>query len=225
MIFKIKKTFICSFCGEKKSEGMRFKSGCGICDECNTKIERAPKTGAFEGSDHLKYVIAPLFYMGLTRDAIMRYKFEGWSGSGDVFGYIMREFVSGFEHLKDFDAVIPVPISKERFNERGFNQSQPIAAAAADTLKLPCDTNTLRKIKHTKRQSSLSEKERIRNVHGAYSSASAKGKRIILVDDIYTTGATLEECARTLMNEGAAEAVGLVLSIKYRKEKNIFKRY
>lgn len=226
MLFYIKRQLVCVFCAEKKADGIRFKGGCGICAECDERIGKTPRGDTFAGSSHVKYVISALFYEDLVRDAIMRYKFEGWSCSSAAFAYIMREYLSDFAHLKDFDAVIPVPLSRERYNERGFNQSLPLAQAAAESAGIRCDAKSLVKIRNTKRQSRLSMKERVMNVRGAYrADSSVRGKRIILVDDIYTTGATMEECARTLSEAGAEEIAGVTLAIKYKKEKNLINRY
>jgi competence protein ComFC len=226
MIFNIRKNFICIFCGEKKTEGKRFRGGCGICSECNVKIERTPIGGTFEGRGNVEYVIAALFYEGLTRDAIMRYKFEGWSCNANAFYYIMKQCTEQFPHLKEFDLSIPVPLSFERYRERGFNQSLPLAKAVADAAGIKCGKDLLVKIRNTKRQSRLTSDERVNNVFNAYiAMPEVKGKRIILVDDIYTTGATMDECARTLKEAGAAEVIGVSLSIKYKKEKSLMSRY
>ena len=226
MFFYTRDNFICAFCGEKKSDGTHFRNHCGICTECNERVGKTPRGGTFSGREYIKYIISALFYEGLTRDAIMRYKFEGWSGIAAVFEYIMREHISGFTHLNDFDAVIPVPLSKERYNERGFNQSLPLAQAVAKTVGIKCDEKSFVKIRNTRRQSRLTLNERIMNVHGAYrADSTVRGKRIILVDDIYTTGATLNECARTLAEAGTKDIIGVTLAIKYKKEKSPAFRY
>lgn len=226
MLFYIRKSFVCSFCGGKHYGGMRFKNGCGICDECNKSISRTPPNGTFAGSTNVSYVISALFYEGKVRDAIMNCKFNGWSGNCDVFAYIMGEYVKNFPHLSEFDLAIPVPLSKERLYERGFNQSQKFTRAIADTAGIVYSENALFKIRNNKRQSRLSESERAINVKGAYMATDAvRGKRIILSDDIYTSGATLEECASELKKAGALEVIGVTLSIKCKKEKNEFMRY
>lgn len=226
MIFYIRKSFICSFCGEKHYNGLRLKNGFGICDECDKAMPRTPVAGTFAGSPNVGYVISALFYEGKVRDAIVRCKFKGWSGNCDVFAYIMREYVKNFPHLSKFDMVIPVPLSKERLYERGFNQSQRLAKAIADIAGIEYNEIALVKIRNNKRQSRLSEAERILNVKGVYAaSQDVNGKRIILVDDIYTSGATLEECAAAMKEAGAIEVIGVTLSVRYKKEKNMFLRY
>lgn len=225
MLFNIRRNFVCVFCGEKKDSGKRYKHRCGICDECMNKIPMTARGGCFEAGDKVKYVISAMFYEGFARDAVMRYKFEGWQCCDAVFADIIGDFCADFLHLREFDKVFPVPISRERFNERGFNQSVPLAKAVSRTAGVCYDENSLIKIRHTKRQSSLSSRERIKNVKGAYRCRPLFGERVILVDDIYTTGITMEECAKTILEAGASEVVGVTLSIKPNKEKNPFIRY
>lgn len=226
MFFHIRKGAVCVFCGERHYEGLRLKNGLGICDKCNRSIPYTKAAETFAGSRNVGYIISALFYEGNVRDAIVRYKFKGWSGIGDVFSYIMSEHIKSFSHLSKFDAVIPVPISKERFCERGFNQSESIAKAVAETLGIEYNDIALVKIVNNKRQSRLSEAERFVNVRGAYAaSGDVCGKRIIIADDIYTSGATLEECAIALKRAGAAEVVGTTLAIRDKKEKNRFILY
>lgn len=226
MIFNLKRNFVCVFCGGKRNSGQRFRYNCGICEECAKKVPFTPEGGSFEGGKYIKYVIAPMFYEDYARDAIMRYKFDGWTCCEDVFGHIMAQHVQSFEHLRAFDMVIPVPLSEQRFNERGFNQSVPLAQAVASELGIEYCEDALIKVRNTKKQSKLSARERLENVRGAYrAQRPISGKRIILTDDIYTTGITMDECAGTLIDAGASEVVAVTLSIKPRKEKNPYLRY
>lgn len=226
MIFHIRKSFVCAFCGEKHFEGTAVKKGIGICEECNRNIMRTPRGGTFAGRGNVSYIISALFYEGLARDAIVRCKFGGWSGNCDVFAHIMSEHIKDFKQLTEFDTVVPVPLSKERFFERGFNQSQKIAKAVADTVGIGYSELALVKVRNNSRQSKLSSAERFANVKGVYAaSEEVRGKRIVLIDDIYTSGATLEECAAEMKRHGAVEVVGVTLSIRYKPEKNIFMRY
>ena len=226
MIFNIGQKFICVFCGQKKYYGKRFPHNCGICNECKETLPLTARNGCFEGGKYIKYVISAMFYEHYARDAIMRYKFEGWKCCDNVFMHIMSKHIKDFEHLGEFDMVIPVPLSQERINERGFNQSVPLALAVSQTANVSCFENSLIKTRNTKRQSRLSQRERYENVKDAYKAdLSVRGKRIILVDDIYTTGITMDECAKTLLCAGAEDVIAVVLSIKRRKEKNPFIRY
>lgn len=112
--------------------------------------------------------------------------------------------------------LVPVPLAPKRFNERGFNQALLLAAALGKILAIPVDTNTLLRIKETKPQVECeTSQERQKNVLGAFAlreSGDLKGKTILLVDDIYTSGATMNECARLLKRAGARTVWGVAVA-------------
>lgn len=114
----------------------------------------------------------------------------------------------------DYNIVMPVPLSKKRLAWRGFNQSELIAKQIADYFSLSLDINNLQKIKHTKPQADLKKQQRIENIKNCF---VFKGNRldkqnIILIDDLTTTGSTLNECAKILKQNGAGEVWALVLA-------------
>ncbi len=108
--------------------------------------------------------------------------------------------------------LVPLPLTKRKQRKRGFNQAQEIAKELSNFLKIPVANNVLLKIKETLPQVALSKEERIKNVKGAFfckKSDKVKGKTIFLVDDVFTTGSTMEECARLLKEAGAKEIWGI----------------
>ena len=117
--------------------------------------------------------------------------------------------------LKFYDIIIPVPMYKLKKKERGYNQAEIFAHELAKNLNIYFDKNILIKDINNKRQSSLSEKERFLNVKNVFKIVKMdkiKNKNVILVDDICTTSATLEECSRILKKYGARKVVGLVIA-------------
>lgn len=209
------KRFLCVFCAEKTSRGQRF-GHFGICERCDIAEYMTRRGETFESCDRnkLSYIVAPLYYEGIIREAVRRYKFKDWRGAAAVFSSILGEYIKTFDTLKTFDAVIPVPLSRERMRERGFNQSEPLAYAVSEGCGVPTDTGILLKIKNTGHQSLSNPRERFENVRGAYKvNGDVRDKRIIIVDDIYTTGATMRECADTLISAGATEIIGAALAI------------
>lgn len=116
--------------------------------------------------------------------------------------------------LKSYDIIVPVPIHRKRENVRGYNQSELIAKEIARKIEEIKYKKVLIKIKNNKQQSSLEKKERIENVKNAYEIQKGQiiqNKKIVLFDDIYTTGNTVNECSRILKENGATEI--LVLSL------------
>jgi ComF family protein len=108
--------------------------------------------------------------------------------------------------IKGFDVVIPVPLHKQRLKERGFNQSLLLAREVARVFGLEVDYRSLKRIRPTRPQVDLKPDERKKNVKGAFDVKSperVRGRRVLLVDDVFTTGATVSECARVLKKAGA----------------------
>ncbi len=111
--------------------------------------------------------------------------------------------------------LIPIPLYGRRLKWRGFNQAEEIAKELSYSLKIPLINNVLVKIKKTLPQVELSEKQRKENIKGVFVCKNAeliREKKILLIDDIYTTGSTMEECARVLKNAGSQEVIGIVLA-------------
>lgn len=110
-----------------------------------------------------------------------------------------------FENLKRYDIIITVPISKQRKKERGYNQSYLVAKEISKIINVPIARNVLYKIKNTVPQSSLNKKQREENAKGVYKIKNIKkvqNKKILIIDDIYTTGNTVNECAKNLIQNG-----------------------
>lgn len=123
-----------------------------------------------------------------------------------------------FENLEKYDIIIVVPISRQRNKERGYNQSYLIAKEISKIIKVPITYKTLYKIKNTVPQSSLNKKQREENAKGAYRANNIekiKNKKILLLDDIYTTGNTVNECASALIQKGIKkENIGVLTIAK-----------
>lgn len=110
------------------------------------------------------------------------------------------------------DAIVPVPLHPRRYAERGFNQALPIAEAVSIYADVPV-SYALKRTKYTTKQARLSKKDRQQNVQGAFDvKEDVEGKRVLLVDDVYTTGATMTECALVLQDAGARQVFGFTLA-------------
>ena len=149
------------------------------------------------------------------RKAILDYKFHGRLNGLDCFGRMMAE-TAAEQYSGEFDAITWVPVSKKRLKKRGFDQARYLTASmCVDWHVAPIET--LRKVVDNPPQSGIHDgAERRANVLGVYEAVSPEqfaGKRLLLVDDICTTGATLGECARVLKAAGAAEVMCLTLAM------------
>lgn len=212
-----KKFGICAFCGRKLklSDSVLKSEHICICPECNSLIKTAPFNFLHEGTEHVSFVVSPLYYTPLVRDAIHNLKFYSNIQVVEALGYYINTYLSVFENsdeslLSDFDFLVPVPLSKRRQRERGYNQAELLANEVSKCFNLKTDNNILIKVKDTPPQSTLSPKERKHNLDGAYKCIKdIEGKRILLIDDVFTTGNTLEQCANELIKNDALSVCGL----------------
>lgn len=188
-----------------------------MCDACWTAVRAAAfSTGGLQRLDTaLSLGAAVGAYDGRLRDVIHALKYDRRRTIGPRLGALMRE--AGRPVLADADAVVPVPLHRRRERQRGFNQADLLARA----LGLPVH-RVLRRVAFTTPQVDLPASERRRNVHDAFALArpswlpvpasrlpSPLGLILVLVDDVSTTGATLEACARVLKGAGAQEVRAL----------------
>ena len=152
---------------------------------------------------HYDYARSAALYEGGLRDALHAFKFAGRRALAGPLGDLAAE--QCVASLPDgIDALIPVPLARERERERGFNQATLLARRIGRRLGVPTRPSWLARIRSTRPQSDLSAAERRTNVRGAFrASERVAGGHLLLVDDILTTGATLDACARALSAAGA----------------------
>jgi ComF family protein len=155
------------------------------------------------------------YYEGALLKAIHDFKYLGNTALGKTLGKIMAEHDYPDFHIPSFTLIIPVPLHVKRLRERAFNQSLVLARPIAGRFAISLDFTALKRHTYTRPQVSLTRAERQVNVRDAFQvgrPGRIKGERIILVDDVYTTGSTLNECARVLFANGAAEVAVLTLA-------------
>lgn len=179
----------------------------GVCMDC---IKQPPPINA---------VLAALDYAYPWSGLISRYKFADHPGWAAFFAAILFNAPGVSQALQSADLILPVPLSKERLQTRGFNQAWELAHAlasqSANTAK--ADSTLLLRVKNTRPQTELLRQERLANVKGAFvvdplRAQALKGKRVILVDDVMTSGASLYTAAQALRAAGATHITGLILA-------------
>jgi ComF family protein len=154
-------------------------------------------------------------YNGLLRQLILRLKRAAGEGLAEQLGSLWAECAGARLSETGAEAVVPVPLHWWRRLARGYNQSAALARALADRLRLPCRTGWLRRVRHTPFQTSQTSSARRENVRQAFRAravAGLRGRSVLLVDDILTTGSTAGEAARALRAAGAARVVVAVLA-------------
>lgn len=192
-----------------------------VCKGCTEEFMSNKVARILDVRKPLSMVIPCAYYNDKIRNALHQYKFENDRAYKNILAYLAERRLEKWQQLYDFDAVVVVPISKTRMRERGYNQSSFIADEISRIFNVPIHDEYLIKVKNVQKQSKLKNVERAINIRDAYESgADLNGKNIILVDDIYTTGATMSEAARTLKNAGAEVIVGVVFAAVLRKKHN-----
>ena len=192
----------CAFCRKLTGDGSM------LCPGCEKTIARTGADAARRDIPHLALCLSPLYYTGAVRQSLQRYKFGGAAAYYRVYAELMTACLR--EHGGAYDRVSWVPLSRRRLRERGYDQAKLLAEEVARQMNLPCE-KLLVKTKNNRRQSNTgSNRERFENVKGVYRCcAEPAGKRILLIDDIVTTGATLSEAAGVLLDAGAKSVTAL----------------
>lgn len=198
----------CPFCGrilERREEGW--------CASCQEELPWT-EPGDAKAVELCDACLSPLWYQDGVREGMRRYKFGGGIGCARLFGALMAQCL-GDRWEEPMDLVTWAPLHPRRRRERGYDQAELLARRVGELAGLPAE-QTLEKIRSTAAQSQTGEDEaRKANVQGAYRALPGPdltGKRIILVDDVATSGATLSECAAALRQAGAVSVVGLTFA-------------
>lgn len=189
---------VCGVCGKLSEEYLCKKCELLLKKEADLTIEKYDKT-----SNHSYFCEHIYFfkYKGIIRDIIIDYKFNEKSYLYKTIVNFLLKNEKIFEILKSYDTIVPVPVSKKRKKERGYNQCLLIVRELSNLTGIEFQQKCLLKTKDVVAQSKLNRENRMKNIQGAYELKNAyliENKNILLFDDIYTTGSTVKECCKTL---------------------------
>ena len=193
------------------------KSGVACCPVCHHFSASGLCCVDCRRSSSLKSVIAvtPYNEAWLIGELIRTVKYRYALDAADLFYDMVRYWGAQEGRLfSDIDVIVPVPLHPRRFAERGFNQAEIVAGAIHTVSSIPI-LSTLVRTRNTKRQARLSRRGRIRNVRDAFvvpRKEAIQNQRVLLVDDVYTTGSTMSECAKALLSAGAVSVSGFALA-------------
>lgn len=194
---------------------------CGkVCEKCGGEVMGMGKycNDCSNGDFFIEKNFCIFNYVDKVKSAIIAFKFGGRKHIGYAFSHIIHDYLSGIR--KFFDIIVPMPIHEMRKKERGFNQSEVLAEYLKEDYSVEKDV--LIRVKNTPHQTGLNKENRQCNLDGAFKVVNKDkiaGKRILILDDIYTTGSTINECAKTLLKSGAEVVYGLCLArAKFRDD-------
>lgn len=213
-----------------------LKKGEKICRKCKNELKWVGEPRCFQCgkplleeeqeycSDCIKHRFhytrgyALWVYEGAARRSVAAFKYKGRQEYASFYGEeFMRVYGRELKRLS-FDTVVPVPVHREKKRQRGYNQAELFAKELAGYLKVPMEAEALVRVRFTRPQKGLSHKERQKNLEKAFQVApryrrKEKLGRVLLVDDIYTTGSTAEACTQMLLQAGAKEVYFAALCI------------
>ncbi len=206
----------CYACDGPMARGEKY-----ICTKCNVKLpytdfhvhgasELNPLQRRFWGKVPVQFVFAYLYFVpkGRVQRLLHRLKYKGAQDLGVHLGYRYGAILTDHKYNMQFDLIVPVPLHKYKLRRRGYNQSDTFASGLAEAMQVPWSDNALLRMQDTATQTQKNRLDRWQNVEQVFQvnkPEQVKGKRILMVDDVITTGATLEACAMVLLHAGAAE--------------------
>lgn len=212
----------CIYCNKV----LDYNKELSICDECVLAAlnKQIPKRDFVE--KYFDSVLCATYYEKNVRYAMIKFKFKAVTKLSDTFSNMMLIKVKDDYRYLSCDMITSVPLSEKRFKERGYNQSHLLAKNLSEKLNIPYTEKLLVKVKDIPKISRLTLSQRRKIVKGVYkfnNNFDIRGKRIILVDDIFTTGSTVNECARVLKKNGAESVFVLTACETKAKLDNISK--
>jgi ComF family protein len=190
----------CTRCGRAYAHEPDFGHLCGDCITREPHFRRARSVGR---------------YRGVLRNALHCFKYRLQRRLAGTLGMMMAERLPALAVEWQYDLIVSVPLHPRRLRSRGFNQALCLAAVIARHVRAPLDRFNLRRVRCTASQVGLTERERAANVRDAFAvsrPAEVRDKCVLLIDDIYTSGSTVNECARVLISAGAGAVDVLTLA-------------
>jgi len=211
-------TMVCVDCFQEiKMNAPPFCKKCGRHLELRNKLDKEICPECEKKTLHFDRAWSVCNYSDKMKDLLHLFKYSNKTRLRKLFGKILAKFIQDFNiSMEGFDFIIPMPLHSTRLREREYNQTQLLAEELSKNLSLKTSGNNIMRIRNTKPQSSLSASERYNNIKGAFRVKNPNQidkKNILVIDDLYTTGATASEIAFTLKNAGAKGVSILTLAI------------
>lgn len=201
---------VCLLCDEK------YSGSDILCPACSEFLERSAQLDFINESADFYHLSDALYFDGIyyfweftpeIQKLVHHLKYNGMTKIADFLGKIMA---TQFIHKEEVDCIVPIPLHPVRYRERGYNQSEKVAFVLSKFWCVSMQSNILKRISYTPTQTHLTAEERQKNLSNSFNASceKVKGQSILLVDDIITTGSTMNICAKVLKNAGAKQVFG-----------------
>ena len=191
----------CPFCG-------KLLDAPGVCPACRDSLPWTAEEDALWDLPGGVRCAAPLWYEGPVRDALLRFKFHGASALARPLGELIAQCAA--ERLSgEFDTLTWVPVSRKRLRQRGYDQAELLARSAGAVWGVRPERLLVKRVDNPAQSGLEGAAARAENVRDVYQARNAAGRRVLVIDDICTTGATLVSCVQALRTAGAEAAVCL----------------
>lgn len=196
---------------------LKFVKKC-YCLKCGKNLSSAEQQYCYDCArvrHNYEQGAAALVYTDGIKQSIYRYKYKGKREYAGWYGYILAKICGTRIRLWNPDVIIPVPLHKNKLKQRGYNQAELVAVQLGRRLGIPVDADYLVRCNNTAPMKKLTGEERINNLKNAFIIPQnvVKYNKILLVDDIYTTGATIDACATALKKHGASQVYCVSLCV------------
>lgn len=211
---------LCPVCGRALIGGEKV-----LCTSCFYKLPRTnfhlentnPLSELFVGRIKLEQMVAFLHFRkgGMVQKLIHQFKYKNRTEIGNIMGEIYANELLLSDWINSIDIIIPIPLHKQKFKKRGFNQSEEFAVGISKILDLPLRIDLLKRIKFSETQTRKSKYKRWENVKDIFeveNSEILENKHVLLIDDVITTGATIEAAASCLMQSSNVQVSAAALA-------------
>ncbi len=209
----LKKLLYCIYPTKCISCGKIIGVNDSICTECNDIYK--PRPASKIGSKYLTSCAYTFYHEGNIKKAIWRFKFRSKLYYADPFTDYMLDCFNEYYFNSCIDYLVPVPMNKKKKRYRGYNQTEVLAKYLSKKCGVPYLKDGLIKVKENKDQHGMTLSERrinIKGVYGVNKHIDFRGKRVIIIDDVLTTGLTMYECAKMLKKSGAESVYGITIA-------------
>lgn len=205
----------CIFCQQVLSHDVAMQ----ICSVCHSGLPFAQAsffaTSQEDGGNYCDGAVSVFQYTGVVKESLIRFKFYNEPSYYRTYAKLIADKLVRMTEIKQYHMVMSVPLHKHKEFSRGYNQAYLISKELGRELRLPEGSKLLKRYRYTEAQSLLDKQKRSQNVKGAFTITTpvkVADKSILLVDDILTTGSTLEECSRVLKKAGAVKVTAVVVA-------------